>query len=202
MKHQNKRITGFLVVIWVLLPSVCWATLIESETNNSCAEADGILRGPAIWIGVGVMELTAGDMDYFSIPLEKGEILITYTIPLKTLFTVPDTILGLFDTNGDLLALNDNAGSSDSGNHHTVKGSKIEYKTPAEATYYIGITGYDDFDFDGNSDGIKQTTGFDSPHVQTGAYALSVAVMPEPATCMLLVLGSILFLRKRPVFPS
>ena len=137
-------------------------------------------------------------MDFFSIDLMEGEILMAATTPLEELFAMPDTILGLFDEAGMLLALNDDSGSSDPGDEFFNLGSKIEYQAPVGATYYIGVTGYDDFDFDGNSDESDNAI----PHDQTGAYALTVTVIPEPATFMLLALGAMLFLRKRLVFQS
>ena len=118
------------------------------------------------------------------------------TTPLAELFTMPDTILGLFDENGLLLALNDDAGSSDPDDGDGEEGnlgSKIEYQVPEGATYYIGVTGYDDFDFDGNSDDTYNVM----PHEETGAYALTVTVIPEPATLGLFIIGLIPFLRRR-----
>ncbi len=195
MENRKGRIVGLLTALLALSSSVCWATLIESETNDSISEADPIPRGPAVWADAGAMELAGGggDMDFFSIDLMEGEILMAATTPLEELFTMPDTILGLFDDAGMLLALNDNAGSSDPDDLEDNLGSKIEYQAPEDATYYIGVTGFDDFDFDGNSDDLN--IGY--PHDQTGPYALTVTVIPEPATFMLLALGAMLFPRKR-----
>ncbi len=206
MKNRSEKIAVLLTVVLALSSHFCWATLIENETsaiqgvNDTPATADPIIRGSAIWADAGVMHLASGggDMDFFSIDLMEGEILMTATTPLQELFAMPDTILGLFDESGMLLVLNDNAGSSDPDDEYFNLGSKIEYQIPEDATYYIGVTGYDDFDFEGNSDESDNTVA----HAETGAYALTVAVIPEPATFMLLGLGTMLFLRKRLVFQS
>ena len=195
------RIIVLSLTILLLSYGTSLATLIESETsvikglNDTQGTADPITRGPVIWADAGEMYLAdgGGDMDFFSIRLEEGEIVMAATTPLQELFTMPDTILGLFDQNGVLLALNDDAGSSDPGDSEENLGSKIEYQAPEGATYYIGVTGYDDFDFDGNSDDLN--TG--NPHEQTGAYALTATVIPEPATLSLFILGLIPFLRRR-----
>ena len=197
MENRYGRTIGLLTAVLALSSSVCWATFIESETNDSRAVADLIPRGPAIWADAGVMELTLGDMDFFSIRLEEGEILMAATTPLEELFAMPDTILGLFDDKAALdealLVLNDNAGSSDPGDSEENLGSKIEYQATAGATYYIGVTGYDDFDFDRESDTINP--GY--LHDETGAYVLTVTVIPEPATLSLFAIGLIPFLRRR-----
>jgi len=199
MKNRHGKTIGLLTAVLALSSSACWATLIESETNDSRAEANPITRGPVIWVDAGAMDLAiGGDMDFFSIRLEGEEILMAATTPLAELFTMPDTILGLFDDEGTLLVLNNDAGSSDPGDSEENLGSKIEYQATEGATYYIGVTGYDDFDFDGNSDNIN----IGNPHGETGAYALTITVIPEPATLILLALGAMLFLRKRLVFQS
>jgi hypothetical protein len=203
MENRKWRVFVLLVSVLVLSYSVCSATLLESETsaqlglNDTQQTADPIVRGPVVWADAGVMHLggDGGDVDFFSIRLEEGEILMGATTPLTELFTVPDTILGLFDGDGALLALNDNAGSSDPGGSEDNLGSKIEYQAPEDATYYIGVTGYDDFDFDGMADESDNSI----PHSEVGAYGLTVSIfVPEPAMAVLLGVGGIVFLRRRP----
>jgi len=193
MKIRFIKVVVLFSTILLLSYGTSSATLIESETNDTLAVADLIPRGPAIWVDAGAMELTTGDVDFFSIRLEEGEILMVATTPLEELFTMPDTVLGLFDQDGYLLALNNDAGSGDPGISEEYLGSKIEYQAPAGATYYIGVTGFDDFDFDGNSDESDNTI----PHEETGAYALTVTIIPEPATLSLFTLGLIPLLRRR-----
>jgi PEP-CTERM motif-containing protein len=198
MENRKWRIFVLLVSVLVLSYGVCSATLQESETsaqsgmNDTQETADPIERGPVVWADAGVMHLAdgGGDVDFFSIPLEEGEILMAATTPLTELFTVPDTILGLFDDQGTLLVSNDDAGNDDES-----LGSKIEYLVTESDTFYIGVTGYDDFDFDGLADYPDNSI----PHTEVGAYGLTVSIfVPEPATLALLALGSmVLFRRKR-----
>jgi hypothetical protein len=184
MKNRNRRVIGIVTAILALSSSACWATLIESESNDSIGTADPITPlGAPIWADAGEMELgTGGDVDFFSIELKQGEILMAATTPLVTSFTEPDTILALFDQGGTILALNDNAGSDDPGDSEYNLGSKIEYQVDVDDTYFIRVVGSD--------------------NNQVGAYALTVTVIPEPATLILLALGAMLFLRKRIVFQS
>jgi len=208
MKIQFGRVMVLSLTILLLSYGTSSATLIESETsaikglNDTQGTADPIIRGPVIWVDAGAMHLASGggDVDFFSIRLEEGEILMAATTPLAELFTMPDTILGLFDEDGYLLALNDDAGSNDPGDSEENLGSKIEYHVPEGATYYIGVTGYDDFDFDGygySDTNYNMQFNGDTPHDQSGAYMLTVTVIPEPATLSLLTLGLISFLRRR-----
>ena len=201
MKIPLSRVMVLSSTILLLSYVTSSATLIENETsaikgvNDTQGTADPITRGPVIWADAGEMYLAigGGDMDFFSICLEEGEILMAATTPLAELFTMPDTILGLFDQDGYLLALNNDAGSGDPGISEEYLGSKIEYQATVGATYYIGVTGYDDFDFDGNSD----TINIGNAHEETGAYALTVTVIPEPATLSLIIIGLIPLLRRR-----
>jgi len=195
---ENRKWNIFVVLVSVLVLSygVCSATLQESEVNDTQQTADPIVRGPVVWADAGVMTLgeDGGDVDFFSIRLEEGEIIMAATTPLTELFTEPDTILGLFDKDGFLLALNDDAGSSNPGDDEDSRGSKIEYQAPESATYYIGVTGYDDFDFDGMADESDNST----PHIEVGMYGLTTSIfVPEPATFALLALGTMVLVRRK-----
>ncbi len=193
MKIQIGRVMVLFATMLFLSYGTSSATLIESETNDTLATADVIVRGPALWVDAGAMELTPGDVDFFSIRLEEGEILMAATTPLAELFTRPDTIMGLFNETGTLLVLNDDAGSDDPGDSEENLGSKIEYQATEGATYYLGVTGFDDFDFEGNSDETDNTVA----HNETGSYALTITIIPEPATLSLFALGLIPLLRRR-----
>lgn len=152
------------------LASVAGAVLVETEPNNSFATANAIVRGAAPWADVGVMSLTAGggDVDYFSIRLFAGEFITIITTPIEDPYTDPDTMLALFDDNQNEIAFNDDAGSG--------FGSAIRWQATYTGTHYIAVTGFNDRDFSGND------------HPEDGPYILTVSIVPEPAT--LIVVGA------------
>ncbi len=170
-----------------LLASVCAvsvasADIVESELNNTFGTADVIVRGAAPWADLGLLRLGgaggAGDIDFFSISLNAGEQIIISTTPMDDPpgHTDPDTVLGIFDSGGTLLDFDDDDGIG--------LGSSLFYDVTATDTYFIGITGFPDFDFTGGD------------HGEAGLYVLSVKIVPAPG--VLGVLGAAaLFARRR-----
>ncbi|GIK31686.1 MAG: PEP-CTERM sorting domain-containing protein [Armatimonadetes bacterium] len=159
--------------------AISQAIIIESEPNNTPLTANAISRGAAPWSDVGVMSLAdgGGDVDYFSITLFAGEVFTAITTPLEVTFTVPDTMMHLLDSSFSELVFNDDAGAG--------FGSAIRYAVTSSGTYYIGITGYGDRSFVGS-------------HGEEGDYALTVSVVPEPATLLALGAGvAAIFGRRR-----
>ncbi|BBO23239.1 MAG: PEP-CTERM sorting domain-containing protein [Fimbriimonadaceae bacterium] len=162
--------------------AISQAIIIESEPNNTPLTANAISRGAAPWADVGVMSLAdgGGDVDYFSITLFAGEVITAITTPLEVTFTVPDTLMHLLDSSFSELVFNDDGGGP-SGQY----GSAIRYEITSSGTYYIGVTGYGDRSFVGT-------------HSEEGDYALTVSVVPEPATLLALGAGvAAIFGRRR-----
>ena len=160
------------------------ATIItESECNNNVTKAGSIVAGVTPWSNTGVMTLASNgrDVDFFSIVLNQGQTLTVTATPLTTLFTTPDTYLGILDSVQAIVASNDNS----FGN-----GSTVFYQAPADGTYYIAVTGSSDTNFDGYVNG---STG----HGKVGAYQLTVSLVPEPATMALMGLMGIGLLARR-----
>lgn len=147
------------------LASVAGAVIVETEPNNTFADANAITRGSAPWADVGVMSLTAGggDVDYFSIQLIQGEFITIITTPIEDPYTDPDTMLALFDNGQNELAFNDDAGSG--------FGSAIRWQATYTGLHYIAVTGFYDRDFSGD-------------HEEDGPYILTVSIVPEPATLL------------------
>jgi hypothetical protein len=148
------------------------ADIVESEPNNSFATADPIARGAVPWSDVGIMTLggSGGDLDFFSIFLDVGEVITVVTTPLDNPdFTDPDTVLGFFDPGGGLIVSDDDGGPG--------LGSAVGHVAAFAGTYFIGVTGFPDF-------------GFAGGHTESGRYALTVSIVPAPgALSMLLALG-------------
>lgn len=167
-----------LVGAVLLFPAFANAAFIETEPNNTMAQATPIVRGAAPWADVGVVSLaaTGTDVDFFAIQLDENDVITAVTTPLAYPFGDPDTYMALFDSTGYELAYNDDSGDG--------YGSMLQWAVvPGEAgTYYIAVTGYGDEDFDGLDDYSSM------PHYATGSYALTVSVvqLPEPATLLLL----------------
>ncbi len=162
---------GMCVLGWV---ATAQATLIESEPNNTIPTANPIIVGIKPWANVGVMPLSSvGDVDVFSISLLKDDLLTVVATPVHPMFTNPNTLLGLFDSGGGLLALDD-----DSALGGIATGSTIRFFVPADATYYLAVTGAGD-------------VGFTGQHSEPGPYILAVSVepIPEPASALLLTYG-------------
>ncbi|MFY9233472.1 MAG: PEP-CTERM sorting domain-containing protein [Fimbriimonadaceae bacterium] len=160
-----------------LMATSSFAILFETESNNDFASANLIARGTSPWSDIGIMRLggTGGDIDFFKISLEVGETIMVMTTPMEVEFDTPDTMLGIFDFSGALVAFNDDAGGL---------GSAVRYTATSTEDHYIGVTGFPDGDFVGD-------------HAQVGDYVLLVGVVPEPATMTALALGGAFLLRRR-----
>lgn len=167
------------------------AAIIEIEPNNTLATATPIVRGPLPWMDMGLVNLTAGggDVDFFEIPLNLGELMVAGTLPLKTPYVVPDTVLGIFNSGGTLLVVNDDADP-------TTKGSEASWVATYTGLHYIAVSGFDDMNFDGLSDSGG------APHVEDGMYVLSVTLVPEPGPLILLGTGVVIGLLRRRRFRS
>jgi hypothetical protein len=172
--------------------------LRDSAGNDRLAGADSLALAGSV-VGVGELDGRGGDIDFFRLELQQGQVLNAMTAPLEDLaggFDTPDTILGLFDADGTLLLSNDDAGdrlssrSSDSP-AGGLFGSALRTLIRYDGTYYLGVTGYGD----------EQFTG---AHGQLGRYGLLVGAVPEvlnpePSGLTLLACGGLLLcsLRRR-----
>lgn len=191
---MRTKLSLTLVLGLAVLVSTASATLMEIEpsalsgVNDTTATADPIMRGPVLWVDAGIMHLApgGGDVDFFSIELAEGEIMMATVTPLVDLFFNPDTIIAIFDDGGAQLAINDDV------DVYTNLGSKVDWQAQYSGTYYIGVTGYDDYDFNGYSDAMPAEI-----HGEAGAYMMAVAITPEPTMCVLLGLGSLVFMKKK-----
>ena len=81
-----------------------------------------------------------GDVDFYKFAATAGDILVVETVPGNQV----DTMIGLFDAAGTLLALNDDGGAFGLGGL-----SRFAVSVPATANYFIGVTTWPDFGFTG-----------------------------------------------------
>lgn len=175
-------------------PSIPGGGFLDTDpANQTTAGANAIVLGPGTNAAVAVSRLAAGgDVDFYRLSLQAGDVLSAMTAPLGSLptdYSAPDTMLGLFDSSGGLLFFDDDSGdrrndpagvlASDSpfvnADANDVFGSALRAEISASGTYYLGVTGFGDDTFVG-------------AHGESGAYALLVGV-PEPASMVLFAAG-------------
>jgi hypothetical protein len=101
------------------------------------------------------LTITSGDVDWFAFTLVASATVVAY-VDTRGFASTLDTMLGLFDANGDLVAWDDDYGGSYDPRIETHLGP---------GTYYIAVTGYPDFWFLGD-------------HAQDGSYRVSVRATP------------------------
>jgi hypothetical protein len=176
---------NYIYTVGVVTPSVLGGGFTDTDpANNTRSGADTIPGGPGAHVAVNVLD---EDVDFFRMTLTAGQVVSAMTAPLAALpesFDFPDTLLGLFDSSGELLVDNQDAGDEgfsdlnpDLGSDspmisELIFGSAIRAAIPSDGVYYLGVTGFDDDNFTGN-------------HGEFGTYALLVGVAnvddgPEP----------------------
>jgi len=90
-----------------------------------------------------------GDVDFFKFRAKAGEIIMVETLTGRL-----DTLIGIFDTAGNLLATDDDSGDA------TL--SRVAIFAPSDGDYVVGVTQWPDFGFTGAGLG------------QTGRYVLGI----------------------------
>ncbi|MDP6546549.1 MAG: PEP-CTERM sorting domain-containing protein [Phycisphaerae bacterium] len=188
----------YLLTIGHVDPSSLGGDFADTEpANNTRAGADLLTLG-AFDSQAAVNTLTAGasgDVDFYRIDLDANDVLTVMTAPLAGLsddFDSPDTMLIFFDSQGNILFDDDEAGgdfsdlAADTMDWTNAHGSALHFLSPATDTYYFAVTGYEDSTAIGD-------------HNQVGDYALLVSrvPVPEPASAVLLLLGLGAAIRRR-----
>ena len=109
-----------------------------------------------------------GDADVYKFQLDEGDV-VSLNINASDLDTGLDPILRLFDESGNELVVNDDNNAP--GEDFSLD-SYIEFTAPATGNYYVGVSGFSDFDYDV----INGRTNFDSNQgfLSTGDYELVI----------------------------
>jgi len=133
----------------------------KNEPNNSLGEATGIKLPFSSGDQIGNsskfrftdISPEGNDVDYFAFTASAGNTLLTEIISGGL-----DSLVGLFDAGGTLLATDDDGGAG--------LLSRLQFVIPADGIYVLAVTTFPDFDFDGdgNSSGryvleIEETSG-------------------------------------------
>ena len=167
-----------IVALSALMSVNAFAQFFETEPNNTRSSPDLVLSGNiAPWAGVGILNLTPNDSDFFQIYLRAGDRLTAITFPLLDDGATPDTVMALFDATGNTaLVFNDNFGIG--------RGSALAYTATTTGNYFLAITGY-------RSGGDQSNISYyeSASHTQSGPYMLTVGVVPEPASMLALGVG-------------
>ena len=88
---------------------------------------------------------TPDDLDFFKFKAKAGQILMVETLTGRL-----DTLIGLFDSAGNLLAIDDDSGDG------TL--SRLAIIAPADGDYIVGVTQWPDFGFTGAGRGRRADT--------------------------------------------
>jgi len=161
---MRKPIFAMLLMMLTVAPAGA-GTLVDDESANDLIETAGIQisREAEPNAHAGDFTLIAGDVDFVGIgPLAAGDVITAATTPLEgSGFSNPDTILGVFDTAGFLVAYNDDAGGLSPG-------SALAFEVLSDGNYFVAVSGYGDPTFEGI-------------HNKFGRYALTISLVPVSA---------------------
>jgi hypothetical protein len=134
----------------------------RGEPNNSIATARRVGGLPFTTVGAyTAIEPIGGDVDFYRVELKAGSTFVAETLGLFSLGGPAsgfDTLVGLFDAAGNLLAMNNDAGNGS-------QLSRLRYPIFTTGAYFLAVTSGLDRDFDG----IEGVSG--------GRYVLSLSTL-------------------------
>jgi len=153
---KRSRILAALMVSMLAAPAGAIITDVEPANDTVAAAPIQFVKTGDFTIDAGELELVAGDIDFVGIAaLLSGDIVTVTTTPLEDAdLEVPDTIVGLFDSNATdpthmVLCRVDDAPNNDlitSGGGPSARiigrGSLCRFGITAPGDYYVGVTGF------------------------------------------------------------
>jgi hypothetical protein len=156
-------------------PATSFGTLAEDNDSISTATDLGLTPGVSAAllatgnVGNGAFGATTGDVDFVAIAAQAGQIL-TIDISTAGLGSDLDSVVGLFDAAGTLVAFND-----DDPREFTLD-SYIEFTVPADGTYYGAIVGWNGFGPDANLPSDPFTAGTGTGAASLGDYSVTIGL--------------------------
>jgi hypothetical protein len=129
----------------VVIPLVANAEINDTETNNTFETSNNVtVKNTQVTGTVSPLVFVNNAPVSFTIPnLEPSEMFLAWT---DNSFSGIDTLLGTFDESLNLIDFGDNG--SPAGNEY---GSVITGRVNSDGTINLGVTGYPDVDFVGNT---------------------------------------------------
>jgi hypothetical protein len=143
------------------------AQIDTDPSNNLPSTADALPLPPDTAVSnVAALAEPDNDVDFFSVSLNENDVLLGMITPIGDLpssFDVPDTFVSVM-AGGVQQTFNDDDFAGELPNVEG-RGSLFRYWAPNAGTYHIGVTGWDDYEFDGAA-----STYF---HEESGPYVLT-----------------------------
>ena len=139
----------------------------DGEPNDTLATATPVAC-PLTATGLTIAPL--GDVDFYSFVVTGGTF-ATFDIDASEIGSTLNPVLGLFDFGGTPISLSDDNPAP--GEPFTLD-SYLEATLPA-GTFFVGVTSFADFDFNGGGDAFT-----------TGTYTLNLGCSPKPGPGRLL----------------
>jgi hypothetical protein len=172
------------MLMLIVVASPAAALLTDQEPSNDSMSTAAIQitpSGTTITDG-GKFSFTAGggDIDFVGIGgLLAGDVVTVLTTPLNDPpdFESPDTIVGLFDSNENMLCVYDDAFNNELNEFPVGYGSLCRLEIPADGDYFVGVTGL-------------SADPFNAAHFETGPYSLTLTIVPLPEPGVMLQLAS------------
>jgi cysteine-rich repeat protein len=172
MRHFRSVVLGGAPLVAFALVLV--ATTIDAgalDCDFSPGEPNGT-RATATPIGCNTTTCdtaiaTLGDVDFYALEATAGDVVsLDLDRPSGNPAPALDSVLGVFDGAGNRLFVNDDGGAPGETRGPL---SFLEFVAPYTGTFYIGVSAWDDLDFDGSSDTSTPA------NLTTGEYVLAVA---------------------------
>lgn len=154
------------------------AIFFEVESNDTLWTANdlGSYGVPGDGIVVDGM-ITSGDVDWFSFTLLDNATMVVAALFDMNPSSNNDGVMGLFDSLGNEIVVDDDSGID--------LMPALQFANLAAGTYYIAISGYPDFTFEGD-------------HEENFEYKLVIGLnIPTPGALALMGLGGLTIARRR-----